>query len=476
MLTVRPAAPRLPIAPDTAERLASLALVAGFLLAGMLVREPQLLRAGFAAALLAVVLALALRSPQTLLLGVVAWLAGLGLGRRLLSSLGAEAGAADPLLLVAPAALVLVAVVAVDRGAMRPRTGLSAAVMALTGLVVLGALNPLQGSLLAGLSALIFFVPLLAFWIGRALSDEDLKRVLLIVGLLAVPAAGYGLFQTFSGFPSWDRRWIDTNGYEALNVRGATRPFSVFSSGAEYSTYLAIGVVAWLTLVRARAALVLRLAVVALLVAGAVLQASRGAVVMLVFGAALVLAARRRLAGPVAVLLAAGTIGLLPVAVAQLAPAAEGDSSAASLLGHFVDGLSDPFNPEASTAQVHLSLAVGGVRSILDRPFGHGISTVTIAGSKFGGYNHNTEADPSNASVALGLPGLMAYGLVFALGIAGAYRLAASTGAVLPAAALGVLGVSAFQWLNGGKYAVAFLPWLVLGWVDRKRLEGRRLR
>jgi hypothetical protein len=29
------------------------------------------------------------------------------------------------------------------------------------------------------------------------------------------------------------------------------------------------------------------------------------------------------------------------------------------------------------------------------------------------------------------------------------------------------LGVTLLQWLNGGHYGVAFLPWLVLGWVER---------
>jgi hypothetical protein len=33
-----------------------------------------------------------------------------------------------------------------------------------------------------------------------------------------------------------------------------------------------------------------------------------------------------------------------------------------------------------------------------------------------------------------------------------------------------VLVITLLQWLNGGQYAVAFLVWLVLGWVDRARL------
>ena len=66
----------------------------------------------------------------------------------------------------------------------------------------------------------------------------------------------------------------------------------------------------------------------------------------------------------------------------------------------------------------------------------------------------------------MGLPGLLAYTVVFVVGFRRAYRRARSS-EPLAAAALGVLVVTLFQWLNGGQYAVALLPWLILGWLDR---------
>jgi hypothetical protein len=33
--------------------------------------------------------------------------------------------------------------------------------------------------------------------------------------------------------------------------------------------------------------------------------------------------------------------------------------------------------------------------------------------------------------------------------------------------ALGIIAVTFLQWTNGGLYAVAFLPWLMMGWLDR---------
>ena len=92
---------------------------------------------------------------------------------------------------------------------------------------------------------------------------------------------------------------------------------------------------------------------------------------------------------------------------------------------------------------------------------------MTIAGSKFGGLAKGTEIDPSNVAVALGLPGLVAYLVVLVAGMLRVYGIAARRRDGVAFAALGVLAVTAGQWLNGGQYAVAVLPWLILGWADR---------
>jgi hypothetical protein len=115
---------------------------------------------------------------------------------------------------------------------------------------------------------------------------------------------------------------------------------------------------------------------------------------------------------------------------------------------------------------------VSGIWSGFTNPLGRGISTVTIAGEKFGSQGGSTETDPSNVAIALGLPGLCLYLLIVWQGFAGAYRLAVTQRSTLAFAALGLLSVTFLQWLNGGQYAVAYLPWLVLGWVDRRSQEA----
>lgn len=439
------------------------------LVAGAMVANPQFLRLGFAGVLAVTVIGIGTRAPRPLLYALVVWLAALGALRRLLSHEFASAGAADPLLLIGPFALLVLMAAANERGAFRTRTRLSTAMMVLIAVIGFGAINPLQGSPVAGATALVFFVPLVAFWIGRGLADDTtLRRVMVVYAVCAVPAAVYGLIQISSGFPSWDQEWIDRSGYAALQVGAVVRPFSSFSSAAEYAVFLSISILAWAILGR-RFARPLSIAAIALLGASVFYQSSRGSVVAILGAVALIVAARRGLSLGIALAMAVAILSFLPFVAGSIAPASYGDDAKSQLVQHQLEGLANPFNPETSTASAHVSLIVGGIEEGFRTPLGHGISSITIAGSKFGGsVVAGTEADASNAAVAMGLPGLFAFLAVFWIGFGQAYRLARRTQAPLALLALGVLTVTANQWLNGGKYAVAFLPWLLLGWVDRR--------
>jgi len=342
--------------------------------------------------------------------------------------------------------------------------------------MVLGALNPRQGSLSAGVTSLLYtLVPLLAFWIGRGLcTDAVLTRVLWVITGFAVVTALYGLAQTFVGFPSWDKNWaLQQTTYAALGVFPAgggalvIRPFGTFSSAAEYGSFAAIGLAILLAaLVRRRWSL-LALAVIALLGLAIFLEASRGIVVACIIAAALIWTAYRRIRLLPAVVLVAAAVLVVPLGL-RLANFGSTTGGAQTLIGHQIGGLSNPFNPQTSTLGTHASLVVQGVKEGFRNPLGVGLSAVTIAGQKFGGtIQAGTEADPSNMAVALGLPGLAVYLVVLYLAFRSGYGVARRRRGVLSLAALGILAVTVLQWLNGGQYAVAWLPWLVLGWIDR---------
>jgi hypothetical protein len=185
-----------------------------------------------------------------------------------------------------------------------------------------------------------------------------------------------------------------------------------------------------------------------------------------------VASARARVRMGTALILCAAFVVTIPFLVRAVAPArAVGDDSSV-LVEHQLQGLASPLDNRASTLGVHFRSLVSGVQSVTSEPFGVGISAVSLAGSRFGGKTRPTEADPSNAAVALGLPGLLAYIAVLVLGFTRAYSLARRRRDALSLIALGILAVTGLQWLNGGQYAVAYLPWLLLGWLDRRSSEG----
>lgn len=458
---------------------AAYAVVAGALglsaLTGLAIVSPQGARVMLAATLLLLLVGVGHQAPRQLLFALVVWLVVVGGFRRVFSELS-PGGAADPLLLVGPVAMLTLLLTAFERGAFAWHTRLSRLVAAFSIVVLLGAVNPLQGGLLAGISGLIFFVPLAMFWVGRVYCDDaTLTRLLVLIGVLSLPAAAYGLYQVFSGFPLWDQQWINGVNFASLSIEGAVRPFSMFSSSAEFGAFLGVAVAIWFGLT-ARALLVpVMVVTVAFLVTAVVYQSSRGTLVMIVISVGIMLGARRRM--PLSVSLAAGAalLLLLPTIVAAAAPASYGGDASSKLVAHQVDGLSDPLDPDRSTATVHLDLLVSGVKSALTNPFGHGIASVTRAGAKFGGLSAGTEADPSNVAFALGLIGLVIYVLLFAAAYSRLYRVARSGDAVA-VAALGVVTVLVFQWLNGGQYSVAFLPWLIFGWCDRRLSRSEQAR
>lgn len=446
---------------------------------GVSVTRPTLLRVAILVAFVPLALAGARRAPRLVLPALVVWLAMLGLVRRLLDLSTGVKPASDPLLLVAPMVIGLLAVEAWQKRAGAPLSVLAKAVGVLCVLAAVEALNPLQGGLHVGLAGLLLvLVPLLAFWIGRAFADDrTLGRVLWLVALLAAPAAAYGLWQTFIGLPPWDHAWVVGVGssYAALNVGGVIRGFSSFASSAEYAQFVLVGLVVWMAMLR-RTWVLPSLAAAALLGDALIFDSSRGPVVLGIAALAMMLAARWGMREWLAIVLVAAAGGAMMLVAGHFAPtsqaAAPGGGSApvnasTALLGHQFGGLANPFSAKTSTLNGHVAEMVSGVTSAFTQPLGHGTGSITIAASKYGGSVQGTEVDLGNVGVAFGIAGLLAFLVVFLGGLRLTYRLAAARRDWLAVAALGVLFATAGQWLNGGEYAVAWLPWLVLGWADR---------
>ncbi len=430
--------------------------------------SPGLIRAVLATLAVALLAVIWLRSPRAGLLVTTAYLPLLALMRRLLIPVDGFTSN-DPLLLVGPATtiLVLVRLYLVER---RP-LGSGLFVKLVVGLLLITvaeAFNPEGGTLVSGLTALLFLAaPLAWFFIGRELVDRRSVSSLLVMLLLVAGAISlYGLYQTEFGFPDWDRSWIAINGYAALNVGGATRAFGTFSSAAEYATYLGMALVVALTLVLRRlfvAALIVPILGLALFIASgrqpfvlalvamvAVIGLNTGrAWLALLFGGLAVLGAflLGRFAGP---------------AFAQSATASDNP-----FISHQVGGLVDPLNPEQSTLTGHAQIVLDGLAVSLRHPFGLGTAVTTIAAGNPNSQIASTEVDLSNAFVSLGWIGGALFVCVVAMSLWQAFRLSLHLRDLTSLACAGLLIATLGNWLNGGYYAVAPLVWLVIGWSSR---------
>lgn len=434
--------------------------------------SPALLRFGVALAITAIFMAACLKCPRHVLVALVVWLAAFGTLRRMLLPAGVSADA-DPLLLVAPAVAALLGLVAAGSGAFSRPTSLSKTVTAFAALVVIAALNPLQGGLSVGAGGLLFvLVPLLWFWIGRAMVDDKLlTRIFLLVSLLSLAAAVYGLFQVYRGFPFWDQSWIDTKGYAALHVGESVRPFATFSSSSEYVSFLAIGMLLWACRLGKRSSVIPSVAALTLLGWALSVASVRGALVVVPIALGLTYASSKGYGMGRTVAAGIAALFILGFIVSRLDPGVGGGQTGA-LVSRQVTGLSDPFNRQTSTLPLHVDALVTGLQDGIRNPVGRGLGVITIAGQKFGtGEDHaSTDVDPSNVAVAMGLPGLLLYSAVVLIAMGLCFRVARQERSYLPLAVLGVTLVTLLQWLNGGNYAVAPLVWMSLGWLDRHSL------
>lgn len=430
--------------------------------------SPALVRAAVAVPAAGLLVGVCLKSYRRSVVILLIWLAVLGTIRRLLVVSGASSGG-DPLLLVAPVVVALLVVVAARNGAFTHQSRLTRNVLILSGLVVLAALNPLQGGLAVGAGGLLFvLVPILWFWVGRALVDDALlTRILRVISVLALAAAIYGLFQVYRGFPKWDQRWIETKGYAALYIGKTVRPFSSFSSSSEYVGLLAIGTVIWALQLRKPTRSLPAVAALGVLVWALTVASVRGALVVVPIALGITFAASRGFGLGRTALAGIGALFVLGLIISRFDASSVGGAQTSALVSRQVSGLSDPFDPKTSTLPLHVGALVKGLGDGLRNPVGRGLGVVTIAGEKFGSTSVSTDVDPSNVAVAMGIPGLLAYGAVVFISLRSAFRRARRQRDLLTLAVLGVALVTLFQWLGGGNYAVAPVPWLLLGWLDR---------
>lgn len=447
-------------------------LVTGLLL-GYAVTSPVLSRAVIGIAVGGLLVAWAFVDRDKAIPAVVAFLVLLGGLRRWLSLQLGSVSNADPLLAVGPLVTAALFMLAVRAGAFRNRSRVTSAVLLITVLGVVGAVNPLQGSLLAAIPGfVIFIVPILWFWIGRALVDDaKLAQVYRITAILTALAAVYGIAQSFGFFFGFDQFWVEAveDTYVSIKVgHGVVRAFGFSSSAAEYGKLLGIAIVIYGArfLTRRTTGRLFYPFVAAVLGVALLLSALRTTTVLTVVACGIVYGARKRASMGKVLGLGVLAIVVLVVGLATFGPRNFGEDSVGVLVERQVSGLSDPLNPGESTLNTHGNLVVRAVLGALTVPTGQGTATITIAGKRFG-ESQAGDMDIADAAIAFGVVGIYAYlAFTWRIGLR-AYEVATRRRDWLALAALGLGVVTSLQWLNGGLYTIGPLAWLTFGWLDR---------
>lgn len=429
---------------------------------------------------------LAFVDPQLAIPLTLGLLLVLGTVRRETSYLFADDLAADPYLAIIPLVSGVLFLVALRRGALRNRTKLSKVAFGFTVVVLVGALNPLQGGFTAApLGLAILLPPILWFWIARGLIDDaTMARVLRLILVLGVLMAGFGLFQSYGYFTNFDRYWFENLGDQYVSIRvggGVVRPFGFSSSAAEYGKILAVALVIMLGMLLYKRSLVwIAGLVTALLGVALLLSALRTTLVLAVAAIGLMYGVRKHVSVPRLVIFGSITIVILLAAVTLLAPSgrqrergpAAPGSNAAVLTDRVVGGLSNPLESGDSTLGTHVSLITRALAGLVTRPIGLGTASITIAGKRFGN-SQGGDSDMADAAIAFGIVGVVLYVLLVVRLIQRSTEVARLRRDWLALAALGIVAVSALQWLNGGLYGATFLPWLTFGWLDRVHEPSR---
>lgn len=404
--------------------------------------------------------------PKLAIVATLVLLAFLGDVRRLL--LRDEGSSLSPMLLVCPLAVSALVLKARSDGRLSASTPLAKLVLALMGVMVLQIFNPLQGGMAVGLAGILFYIiPLLWFWVGQAWGTPSFTELVVfrVVVLVAIAASLLGLYQAFVGLPAYQAGWAERI-YGTSRISGARlRPFGPFVSTGEYTGYLLLAAIAPVGALFARNVRATVL-FVPLIMAAVFFTGVRGPII--VFLAAVVAlwsilsrgwgTALLRVALAAAFAVAGVTWTLGQVKDMQLS------GGAASLAQHQAEGLLDPSKSSAST---HTNLLASGFASALHSPLGLGLGSTNRAAGAMGGVGASSEADFTDAFIALGVPGGVLFGLIVIRTLRTAVRFCRKTRKPQTLAVTGLLLVSTGGWLKGGQYSTAALSCFAVGLIDR---------
>lgn len=275
-------------------------------------------------------------------------------------------------------------------------------------LCFLSVFNPLQGSLLVGLTGAKFFIlPSMWFFIGLGFERNDYKTLFKFIIIVGALAGLYSLYQYLFGFTEFEWQWIKEVELK-LTLKEKVRPFSIFAGTSDSARFFQISAGLSLFFLLSKEKVVLNLISFAISLTALLLTVSRSAVFALLLSIGVYFIWRGEEVKKIvirSILLFLFVIGLYAVIPEEYKEAPS--ISERTFATHLKAGLLNPVREQS--AQVRFEAWKNIPSHLLKSPIGYGIGSITLGAKRYKGFLFYTESSYFSIWGATGIIG----GLLF---------------------------------------------------------------
>jgi len=342
-------------------------------------------------------------------------------------------------------------------------------------LCLLSVFNPLQGSLIIGLTgAKLFILPSMWFFLGLSLSINDYRNLLkFIVGMGALTGI-YSIYQYVGGFTEFEWKWIHDAKLQ-LYLKEEIRPFSVFAGNSDAARFFQIAAGISFMYIISIINIVPNLIMFSLSFTAMLLTVSRSAAMAFIFMLGIFFLwgskdIRRVTLHSIVLLLFVLTVYVLIPEKYKNAS----DISERTFSTHLTAGLLNPIGE--GSVQVRFRTWGEIPNHLLKAPFGYGIGSITLAAQRYGGFLFYSESSYFGIWGATGIIGgcLFTYLLYLVFKYLIELYVKSNNNDEFLRIVIGfVAGVTASIIIAElfNFYAVAPFFWITVGWVVRAHSE-----
>ena len=332
---------------------------------------------------------------------------------------------------------------------------------------ILQMFNPRQGNILVGFGGAKFYIiPLMWFYFGLFLDRRFMEKTLVVIVLIGVVTALYGLKQTYFGFTPFEKYWINFGGYAALHLLRIIRSFSTFASAGEYAHYLTIsGMICFAFFLKKSQKIAFLVALTIILIA-LFISAVRSAIFMFIISSVILigLLVKDKKKG---VLLSLLLLVLLIIFISKVGftPQVNEYNPLSVTSYHTLKGVINPMG-ESSFRTRLWDWFVNFPRLFIKNPFGYGLGISTLAAWKFGSHLMATESLFLDIMLSNGIIGTIVFIILLFYIFRSSFTLTKEKKTVLGILAI-IVPLSYFLIGSSSEYSIFPIVWLLWGVIAR---------